>query len=294
MIWKTRITEMTKTKYPLVMAAFARFSTTEFAAAFSNAGGLGILTALNYEISTFKNELLKMKSLTDNPFGVNITIIPPRTNLNEWTPNEEDYLKYVEIALNEGVKIFTSSAYQAPFIGKRVLEAGCYWFHKCSLIRHALSAERLGANAITLIGLEASGFKNPFMHTTLVNLTIAKEILKVPIIAAGGFGSARGIIGALAMGAEAICLGSAILTSKESPLHQVMKDEWLNMDILTEEYHKSLYHMTLRGTRVPSPAVAFQKEIKPLKLFLERLMEEAGTILRKYGFTSEEFNTLKV
>jgi NAD(P)H-dependent flavin oxidoreductase YrpB (nitropropane dioxygenase family) len=294
MIWKTRITEMTKTKYPLVMAAFARFSTTEFAAAFSNAGGLGILTALNYEISTFKNELQKMKALTNNPFGVNITIIPPRTNLNEWTPTEKDYLKYLEIALNEGVKIFTSSAYQAPFIGKRVLEAGCYWFHKCSLIRHAQSAERLGASAITIIGLEASGFKNPFMHTTLINLTIAKEILKVPIIAAGGFGNARGIIGALIMGAEAVCLGSAILTSKESPLHQVMKDEWLNMDVLTEEYHNALYHMTLRGTRVPSPAVAFQKEIQPLKSFIESLMEEAGTILLNYGFVGGEFNTLKV
>jgi NAD(P)H-dependent flavin oxidoreductase YrpB (nitropropane dioxygenase family) len=294
MIWKTRITEMTKTKYPLVMAAFARWSTTEFAAAFSNAGGLGVITALNYDPSTFKNELQKMSSLTNKPFGVNITIIPPRTNVDESTLTEEDYLTYVEIALNEGVNIFTSSAYQAPFIGKRVREAGCYWFHKCSLIRHALSAERLGANAITIIGLEASGFKNPFMHTTLVNLTIAKELLKVPIIAAGGFGDARGIIGALTMGAEAVCLGSAILTSRESPLHPIMKDEWLNMDVLTQEYHKALYHMTLKGTRVPSPAVAFQKEIKPLKLFLENLMEESETILKNYGFASDEFNTLNV
>jgi NAD(P)H-dependent flavin oxidoreductase YrpB (nitropropane dioxygenase family) len=292
MIWKTRITEMTKTKFPLIMAAFARWSTIEFAAAFSNAGGLGIITALNYDISTFKNELQKMYSLTNNPFGVNITIIPPRASHDEPVPKEEDYLKYVEIALNEGVNIFTSSAYQAPFIGKRVREAGCYWFHKCSLVRHALSAERLGANAITIIGLEASGFKNPFMHTTLVNLTIAKELLKVPIIAAGGFGDARGIIGALTMGAEAVCMGSAILTSKESPLHSVMKEEWLNIDVLTEEYHKALYHMTLKGTRVPSPAVAFQSEVKPLKVFIESLMEDADAILKSYGFTSEEFNTL--
>ncbi|MFW9950692.1 MAG: nitronate monooxygenase [Candidatus Thorarchaeota archaeon] len=294
MIWKTRITEMTKTKYPLVMAAFARWSTTEFAAAFSNAGGLGIITALNYDLSNFRKELQKMKSLTSNPFGVNITIIPPRTNFEDSGLKEEDYLKYVEIALNEGVNVFTSSAYQAPFIGKRVREAGCYWIHKCSLIRHALSAEKLGANAITIIGLEASGFKNPFMHTTLVNLTIAKQILKIPIIAAGGFGDARGIIGALAMGAEAVCLGSAILISKESPLNPVMKEEWLNLDVLTEEYHRALYHLTLRGTRVPSPGVVFQKEIKPLKVYLENLMEDAETLLKSYGFKNDEFNTLNV
>ncbi len=293
MIWKTKITEMTKTKYPLVMAAFARWSSTEFAAAFSNAGGLGIVTALNYAKDTFRKELQKMKSLTDKPFGVNITVTPPRNYYNEDKFKEEDYLKYVEIALSEGITIFTSSAYQAPFIGKRVHEAGCYWFHKCSLIRHALSAERLGADAITIIGLEAAGYKNPYMHTTLVNLTVAKELLKVPIIAAGGFGDARGIIGALVMGAEAVCLGTSILTTKESPLDQLRKNEWLNMDILTEEYHRALYHMTLKGTRVPSPAVAFQKEEKSLKMFLESLMKEAEIILKSYGFASEEFNTLQ-
>ena len=291
MIWKTKINQITGTKYPLIMAAFARISTIDFAAAFSNVGGLGIITALNFKIDIFKKELQRMQSLTDKPFGINITVVPPKARLFE-RYTEADYLKYVEVALNEGVNIFTTSAYQASFIGKRVHEAGGYWFHKCSLIRHAISAEKVGADAITLTGLEAAGFKNPYQHSTLVNITVAKRILKVPIIAAGGIGDARGFLGALAMGADAICLGTAILLTKESPLPLHLKDDWLNTDILLEDYYKKLYHFSLKGTRVPSPATAFINNEVSLKDFIESLIDGAEKILRTWGFTKEEFNCI--
>ncbi|MFW9948481.1 MAG: NAD(P)H-dependent flavin oxidoreductase [Candidatus Odinarchaeota archaeon] len=291
MIWKTKINQLTGTKYPLIMAAFARISTIDFAAAFSNVGGLGIITALNFKIDTFKNELRRMHSLTDKPFGANITVAPPQTKLAERF-TEDDYLEYVEIALDEGVKIFTTSAYQAPFIGKRVHEAGGYWFHKCALIRHAISAEKVGADAITLTGLEAAGFKNPYQHSTLVNLTVAKRILNVPIIAAGGFGDARGFLGALAMGADAVCLGTALLLTKESPLPLHIKEDWLNTDILLEDYHNKLYHFSLKGTSVPSPATAFFSNELSLKDLVERLINEAENFLRSWGFTKEEFTSI--
>ncbi|MFW9973440.1 MAG: NAD(P)H-dependent flavin oxidoreductase [Candidatus Odinarchaeota archaeon] len=291
MIWKTKINQLTGTKYPLVMAAFARISTIDFAAAFSNLGGLGIITALNFKIDNFKNELQRMHSLTEKPFGVNITVAPPQTKLAERF-TEDDYLEYVEIALDEGVKIFTTSAYQAPFIGKRVHEAGGYWFHKCALIRHAISAEKVGADAITLTGLEAAGFKNPYQHSTLVNLTVAKRILNVPIIAAGGIGDARGFLGALTMGADAICLGTAILLTKESPLPLHLKEDWLNTNILLEDYHNKLYHFSLKGTRVPSPATAFVSNEVSLKDFIESLVNGAEKILKSWGFTKEEFNCI--
>jgi nitronate monooxygenase len=294
MIWKTKITDMTGTKYPLIMAAFANLSNVDFAAAFSNAGGLGIVTAMNYDLDAFKKELIRMKELTDKPFGVNITIVPPGVRILSGRVTEEDYLNYLEVALNANVKIITSSAYQAPFIGKRTHEAGCYWFHKCSLIRHAISSENAGADAVTLIGMEAAGFKNPYMHTTLVNLTLAKKILKIPIISAGGIGDARGILGSLAMGAEAVCLGTAILTTRESPASMATKDLWLNTDILTKNYHRRLYHHTLGATRVPSPAVAYQKEIVPLKSFIENLMIEAEDILQSWGLSKGEFNTTTI
>ncbi|MFX0022317.1 MAG: NAD(P)H-dependent flavin oxidoreductase [Candidatus Hermodarchaeota archaeon] len=289
MKWKTKITNITKTKYPLVMAAFAGLGKTEFAASFSNSGGLGIITALNYGINRFKKELDKMCTLTHKPFGVNLTVVPPGIRFSNPNITNEDYLNYLEIAINKGVSIFTTSAYEAKFLGSRIKEAGCSWFHKCALIRHAISAEKAGANAITLIGMEAAGFKNPLQHTTFVNLTMGKKLLSIPIIAAGGIGDARGFLGALALGAEAVCLGTSILMTEESPVPIEIKNEWLNMDIFSEAYHKMLYHLTLGPTRVPSSAVGFQKDILPLHVFIENLMNEAEGILKSWGFTNEEF-----
>ncbi|MFW9900411.1 MAG: NAD(P)H-dependent flavin oxidoreductase, partial [Candidatus Thorarchaeota archaeon] len=178
------------------------------------------------------------------------------------------------------------------FLGNRIREAGCYWFHKCALMRHAISAEKAGANAITLIGMEAAGFKNPYQHTTLVNITMAKKLLTIPMIAAGGIGDARGFLGALAMGAEAVCLGTAILTTKESPLSEEMKENWMNIDIFSEEYHNRLYHLTLGPTRVPAPGIGFQKKIIPLKTFIDNLMNDVEQILNSWGVKKEEFNIL--
>ncbi|MBA7708106.1 hypothetical protein ES703_116994 [subsurface metagenome] len=140
--------------------------------------------------------------------------------------------------------------------------------------------------------MEAAGFKNPYQHTTLVNVTMAKKLLTIPVIAAGGIGEARGFLGALAMGAEAVCLGTAILTTIESPLSTEMKEKWMNTDIFNEDYHKGLYHLTLGPTRVPSSAIGFQKEIIPLKIFVESLMNDVEDILISWGFTKEEFNSL--
>ncbi len=290
MIWNTRITKLTKTKYPLIMAAFWRHGITEFAASFSNAGGFGTVTALNYETNEFKKELQKMRELTDKPFGVNLTVGRPRGSA-EAEANKEEYLKYIEIAIDAGVKIFTTSSYPAPYIGERVHEAGCYWFPKVPLIRHALSVERAGADAITLMGMESSGDKNPFQHSTLVNLTMGRRLLKVPLIAAGGIGDGRGFLGALTMGADAVCLGTAILTTKESPFSEGKKENWVNTDIFTEDYHKRLYHSRLGGTGVPSPAIGFQTGIVSIKDLINDIIINAENTLKSFGFSKEEFNT---
>lgn len=291
MIWKTRITKITKIKYPLIMAAFWRHGITEFAAAFSNAGGFGTIQALNYDVKTFKDELQKMKKLTYKPFGVNITVDRPRGRADAETKKQE-YLRYIEVAINAGVEIFSTSSYQALYIGKRVHEAGCYWFPKVPLLRHALSVEKAGADAITLMGMESSGYKNPYQHSTLVNLTIGKKILNVPIIAAGGIGDARGVLGALAMGAEAVCLGTAILVTKESPLPFDKKENWLKTNIFSKDYHKRLYHLKLGGTSVPSPAVGYKTKIESLKELFEDIMGNAEKIIGSWGISEGEFSTI--
>jgi len=284
MIWKTKINKFTNTKYPLIMGAFDGFGITKFAASFSNAGGFGIITSLNYRHKDFKSELEKMAILTDKPYGINITV--------DENGNKEEYLKLLEIGINAGVEIFSTSAYQATYIGERIHEAGCYWFPKCPLMKHAISLEKKGADAITLMGMESAGYKNPFQHSTLINLTMGKKLLKVPLIAAGGIGDAHGFLGALAMGADAVCLGTAILSTEESPISEKNKIKRINTDIFTKDYHQRLYARTLSQSSVPSPSVAFQDKILPLRDFIENIMKEAEIILQSWGFDKNEFNTL--
>lgn len=281
---------MTKTKYPIIMGAFAGLGTAKFAAAFSNVGGFGIITALNYKVDGFKKVLQRMKSMTDKPFGINISVRPPGVKTPQGQLTEDDYLKYVEIGLNEGINIFATSAYQASFIGERVHEAGCYWFHKCALPKHALSAEKAGVDAITLVGLEGAGAKNPLQHTTLVNLTLAKKLLEIPIIAAGGIGDARGFLGALAMGAEAVCFGTALMLTKECPASEELKKKWIKTNIFEENFHKKIFNFDSRDIKTPSPALVHRKKIVSVKNFIEQIMNNAELILRSWGITSEEFN----
>ena len=283
---------MMGTKYPIIMGAFAIIGKAEFAASFSNAGGLGIITALNYNnADDFQEEITKMKSLTDKPFGVNFTITPPyliEKGVRLGRP-EESYMEFIDIAINEGVKVFTTSAYQAPNIGKAFNDSGCYWFHKCTTIKHALAAERAGADAVTLVGLEGTGFKNPNQNTTLVNMTMAKKILKIPIIAAGGIGDARGFIAALFMGADAVCFGSAIVATTESPASMRWKKKILNQDIFDEKYYKKIFHLQLKDSPVGSMAIGHCEKIISIKEFIEeKIIKNGERILRNWGFQSNE------
>ncbi len=276
MIWKTRLTQMMGTKYPVIMGAFIGLGKANFAAPFSEAGGLGIITALNFKTPYhFKKELERMKELTDNPFGINISVLPPQIkgghHLTE--KSRDEYLAYIEVALSEGVNIFTTSAYQATFIGERVHEAGCYWFHKSATINHAISAEKASADAVTIVGLEGTGFKNPLTQTTLVNITMARRLLKTPIIAAGGIGDSRGFLGSIAMGAEAVCFGTAVKVCEESPAALKLKEKWINEDIFTEDYHQKIYHLKLRDRVLPSMAVGHRKKNHSYKGFYRRNYE---------------------
>ncbi|MEJ2295861.1 MAG: nitronate monooxygenase, partial [Candidatus Lokiarchaeota archaeon] len=222
------------------MGAFGGWGKAEFASHFSNVGGLGIITALNCpDPQDFKKDLELMKTLTGKPFGVNLSLPHHKANNNTGQKElKKRYLNYIEIALNEGCNIFTTSGYKAKFIGDRVHEAGASWIHKCVLLKHAISTEKQGADVVTIVGLEGTGFKSPFTTTTLVNITMAKKLLNIPIIAAGGIGDARGFLAALFMGAEGVCLGTALMSTNECPVSQRIKEKWLRLDIFDEEFYK--------------------------------------------------------
>ncbi len=294
MKWKTKITELVGIKYPFIMGAFAGVGKAEFTAAFCNAGGLGILTAINYNTSEkFRNAIKKVKELTDKPFGVNFSIMPP--TMAERVPrprNENFYLEFMEVAIEEGVKICTTSAYRSDVIGKRFKSSGGLWFHKCTLLKHALSIEKLGADAVTLVGIEGTGFKNPLQNTTLVNITMARKMLKIPIIAAGGIGDARGFLAAMAMGADAVCFGTAIMATKECPASDTYKKKMINQDIFDEDFYNQIYHHQLKDKSIWSMAAGHIKEIVPIKNFLDKMSSEAQELLQSWGFKGSEFNTL--
>ncbi|MFX1456498.1 MAG: nitronate monooxygenase [Promethearchaeota archaeon] len=295
MIWNTRITEMVENlQYPIIMGAFAIIGRAEFAAAFSNAGGLGIVTALNSRTTEeFQAEIEKMKKLTNKPYGVNFTVWPPQVRQNRDRPlSEESYFNFVDIALEEGVKVITTSAYKAAKIGKKVHDAGAVWFHKSATVKHAMSAERAGADAVTIVGLEGTGFKNPNQNTTLVNMTMARKLIKIPLIAAGGIGNSRGFLAALAMGADAVCFGSAIMATKESPASDAWKRQVLYQDIFDEKFYKKIYHLELRDSPVASMAVGHVTEETSIKEFIENIVSKAEHILRSWGITGNEFRTI--
>ena len=293
MNWETKITQMTGVKYPLVMGAFAVIGSADFSSAFSNAGGLGIITAINYpKIEDFRAELEHMLLLTDKPFGINFTITPPYLLKKRRGRTQESYLDYLNLAIDMGVKVFTTSAYRAPKLGTRIKEADCYWFHKCVTIKHAKAAESAGADAITLVGLEGTGFKNPVQNTTLVNITMARKLLSLPIIAAGGIGDARGFLGAMAMGADAVCLGSSIIATTESPASKNWKEQILNQDIFDEKYYKKIFHLELKDSPIASMAIGHIEEILPLKTFIDNIINESVHILKSWGYRGAAFNTL--
>jgi len=292
MIWNTRITKMTNTQYPIIMGAFAIIGKAEFAAAFSNAGGLGIITALNYRTNEeFQEEIEKMKKLTSKPFGVNFTVWPPQVReRSQRAQSEESYFDFVDIALDAGVKVITTSAYKAATIGKKVHDAGGFWFHKSATVKHAMSAEKHGADAVTIVGLEGTGFKNPNQNTTLVNMTMARKMLKIPLIAAGGIGDSRGFLAALAMGADAVCFGSAIMATKESPASDAWKRQVLTQDIFDEQFHKKIYHLELRDSPIGSMAVGHVDKETTIKEFIDNIVSNAEKILRNWGFSGDTFN----
>ncbi|MFX1305087.1 MAG: NAD(P)H-dependent flavin oxidoreductase [Promethearchaeota archaeon] len=295
MIWNTRITKMTGIQYPIIMGAFVGLGRAEFAASFSNAGGLGIITAVNFKtLNKFQEEIEKMKKLTNEPYGVNFSVMPPqfieRTGRGR---TEESYLDYVDFTIDAGIKICTTSAYKAARIGKKLHDAGCYWFHKCATIKHALSAEKAGADAVTIVGLEGTGFKNVNQNTTLVNMTMARKLLKIPVIAAGGIGDARGFLGALAMGADAVCFGTAIIPTKESPASESWKKVIINQDIFDEKFHKKIFHLQTRDSAVGSMASGHCDEIVSIKEFINNITSNAENILKNWGYQGNEFNTLQ-
>lgn len=213
---RTRVTELLGTRYPIIQGGMQWVGTAELASAVSNAGALGILTALTQPTpEDLRKEIERCRSMTDQPFGVNLTILPAIT--------PPPYAEYLQVIIESGVKILeTAGNNPKDFIGK-VKERGIKVVHKCTSVRHALSAERAGVDAVSIDGFECAGHPGEDDIPNLILIPAAVRALTIPVIASGGIGDGRGMAAAFALGAHGINMGTRFMTTKEAPIHDNIK-----------------------------------------------------------------------
>lgn len=218
-MFKTRITDLFGIQYPLIQGGMRHVSRAELVAAVANAGGLGFLSAHSFSSpEALREEIEKTRSLTDKPFGVNLTILP------KLSVRPEDS---AQVILDSGVRcVETAGGNPAKFIAA-FKEAGIKVLHKCTAVRFALKAEQLGADAISLTGFEAAGHPGEDHVPNLVLVPAAVDQLKIPVVANGGFADGRGLVAALALGAEGIAMGTRFLMTRESPMPDTVKARYL-------------------------------------------------------------------
>ncbi|MBI2288227.1 MAG: nitronate monooxygenase [Chloroflexi bacterium] len=218
-MFKTRITEMLGIEYPIIMGPMQWVSRAERVAAASNAGGLGIMASAIFPTAAeLRQEIRKTKSLTDKPFAVNVTLLPVGRPVN--------YEEYFTVAIEEGVKIIETSGRSPEPYMKLLKDAGVKVLHRATRTRDIKTAERVGVDAVTILGIEAAGHPGMEDVTSMVRIPVAVDAVKIPVIAAGGIADARGFVAALALGAEGILMGTRFLASQECQIHHKVK-EWL-------------------------------------------------------------------
>lgn len=212
MNWNNRVTELLGSRYPIIQGAFGGFGRSELATAVSAAGGFGIITASALRTpDNLRDDIRKARSMTDQPFGVNLSV--GIAHIDEMR----------EVAIEERVPVIFTAVYRSDDHGKRIHEAGLKWVHKVATVRHAIAAERQGADAVVIVGLEGTGFKSREQLPTLISITAAAKHIKIPVIAAGGIGDARGLVAALGMGAEGIYMGTRFMATTECPISERFK-----------------------------------------------------------------------
>ncbi len=219
-MFKTRVTEMLGIEHPIICGGFGTIPQIELAAAVSSAGGFGIIASAYYKTpEALRGAIRKVKSITRKPFGVNISLFPSIRPI----PNRE----FIEVIIEEEVKAVETSGNRAPeeYI-PRLKEGKVTVIHKAATVRHALKGQEVGADIIAIVGMENGGATGMEDVGTLVLVPTVVDAATVPVIAGGGFADGRGLVAALALGAEGIVMGTRFMATKECSIHHKYK-EWL-------------------------------------------------------------------
>ena len=261
---KNRITEMLGVEVPIIQAPMGWIARSALASAVSNAGGLGIIETSSGELDAIRGEIKKMRELTDKPFGVNVALAFVRD------PG------IVQFIIDQGVKFVTTSAGDPQKIVGPLKEAGLTVFHVVPSLKAALRAIEAGADGLVVEGGEGGGFKNPREVATMVLLPLVCEKVNVPVVAAGGMVDGRTMAAAFALGAEAIQMGTRMVSALESPVHE----NWKNAILAAQE--TDTVFLNRFG---PGPALRALRTERTTRLEKdpgENIMREFGSALDLY------------
>jgi len=225
---KTRITELFGIEHPVIQGGMHYVGFAEMAAAVSNAGGLGIITALTQPTpADLAKEIERCNGMTDKPIGVNLTFLPGFS--------APPYDEYIEAIVKGGVKIVETAGRSPEVYMPALKAAGIKVIHKCTSVRHSLKAERIGCDAVSVDGFECGGHPGEDDIPGLILLPRAAEELSIPFVASGGIGTAAGLVAALALGADGINMGTRFIATVEAPVHQNVKQTLVDADELQTE-----------------------------------------------------------
>jgi NAD(P)H-dependent flavin oxidoreductase YrpB (nitropropane dioxygenase family) len=214
---KTRITQLLGIEHPIIQGGMHYVGFAELAAAVSNAGGLGIITGLTQRTpEKLQLEIARCRDMTDRPFAVNLTFLPALT--------PPDYPKFVDTIIRSGVKIVETAGNNPQQYLPALKGAGIKVIHKCTSVRHALKAESIGCDAVSVDGFECGGHPGEDDVPNMILLPRAAEVLKIPFVASGGMADARSLVAALALGADGMNMGTRFIATQEAPVHARVKE----------------------------------------------------------------------
>lgn len=234
---KTKITDMLNIQHPIIQGGMHYVGFAELAAAVSNAGGLGIITALTQKTpADLANEIARCADLTDKPFGVNVTFLP--------TVNAPDYPAIIRAIIDGGVKVVETAGNNPSQVLPYLKDAGIKVIHKCTSVRHALKAQSIGCDAASVDGFECGGHPGEDDVPNMILLPRAADELEIPFVASGGQADGRSLVASLAMGAEGINMGTRFIATKEAPVHENVKQAIVN----ASELETRLVMRPLRNT----------------------------------------------
>ena len=272
---KTRITELFGIQHPIIQGGMHFVGLAELAAAVSNAGALGIITGLTQKTpELLAREIARCREMTDKPFGVNLTFLP--------TVTSPDYPGYIQAIVEGGVKIVETAGNNPQKWMPLLHEHGIKVIHKCTSVRHALKAEAIGCDAVSVDGFECGGHPGEDDVPNFILLPRAAEELKIPFVASGGMADGRSLVAALALGAEGMNMGTRFMATQEAPIHENVK----KAIVAASELDTRLVMRPLRNTeRVLNNAaverlIAKEKALGDKLTFQDIIEEVAGVYPR--------------